>query len=90
MHEELKQFLKNNIWNLVHRPENTNVIRTKWIFKNKSNEFGNVIRNKTRLVAQEYTQVKGINFDETFAPVIRLEYVMLLLAFACHVGFKLF
>ena len=50
MHEELGKFSQNNIWNLVLRPENSNVIGTKWIFKNKSDEFGNIIRNKARLV----------------------------------------
>ena len=59
-------------------------------FKNKSDEFGNVIRNKARLVAQGYTQVKDIDFDETFALVARLESVRLFLAFACHARFKLF
>ena len=86
MHEELKWFSRNNVWTLVPRPENINVIGTKWIFKNKSNEFGNIVRNKARLVAQGYTQVEGIDFDETFA----LESVRLLLAFAYHVGLKLF
>ena len=52
MHEELEQFSHNNVWTLVPRPKNTNVIGTKWIFKNKSDEFGNIVRNKTRLVVQ--------------------------------------
>ena len=90
MHEELEQFSRNNVWNLVPRPEKTNVSGTKWIFKNKSDEFGNVIRNKARLVTQGYTQVEGIEFDKTFALVTRLESNRLLLAFACHAGFKLF
>ena len=55
MHEELEQFSRNNVWNLVPRPENTNVIGTKWIFKNKADEFGNIVRNKARLIAQGYT-----------------------------------
>ena len=55
MYEELEQFSRNNVWNIVPRPENTNVIGTKWIFKTKSDEFGNIIRNKARLVAQGYT-----------------------------------
>ena len=55
MHEKLHQFVRNNVWELVPRPKGVNVIRTKWIFKNKSNEHGIVIRTKSRLVAQGYT-----------------------------------
>ncbi|CAL9028710.1 unnamed protein product [Prunus brigantina] len=89
-HEELNQFVRNDVWYLVPRPVNTNVIGTKWIFKNKTDEQGNVVRNKARLVAQGYTQMEGIDFDETFAPVARLESVRLLLAIACHLKFKLY
>ena len=74
------------VWTLVPRPKNTNIIGTKWIFKNKFDEFGNIIRNKARLVTQGYTQVEGIDFDKTFTPVARLESV----AIACHIGFKFF
>ena len=65
MHEELHQFVWNDVWELVLRPKGVNVIGTKWIFKNKSDEHGIVIRNKLRLVAQGNTQVEGIDFDET-------------------------
>ena len=66
------------------------MIGTKWIFKNKSDEHGTVIRNKSRLVAQSYIQVEGIDFDETFAPVARLEFVRILLTIASHLNFKLY
>ncbi|CAL2260119.1 unnamed protein product [Prunus armeniaca] len=89
-HEELNQFVRNDVWYLVPRPVHTNVIGTKWIFKNKTDEQGNVVRNKARLVAQGYTQMEGIDFDETFALVARLESVRLLLAIACHLKFKLY
>ncbi|XP_075521562.1 uncharacterized protein LOC142554768 [Primulina tabacum] len=82
--------LKNDVWDLVPRPDNVNVIGTKWIFKNKTDESGIVVRNKARLVAQGYTQIEGIDFDETFAPVARIESVRLLLAIACHMDIKLY
>ena len=66
------------------------MIGTKWIYKNKTDKHGTVIRNKARLVAQEYTQIEGINFDETFAPVARLESIRILLAIACYLKFKLY
>ena len=89
MHEELHQFVWNDVWELVPRPKGVNMIGTKWIFKNKSNEQGTVIRNKSRLVAQGCTQVEGIDFDETFTPVARLESIRILLAIASHLNFKL-
>ncbi|CAL9021631.1 unnamed protein product [Prunus brigantina] len=88
--EELNQFERNDVWYLVPRPKDANVIGTKWIFRNKTDEKGKVIRNKARLVAQGYTQVEGLDFDETFAPVARLESVRLLLAIACHLRIKLY
>jgi len=90
MHDELHQFSRINVWALVSRPSDQNIIGTKWIFKNKSNEHGTVIRNKARLVAQGYTQIEGIDFDETFAPVARLESIRILLSISCHLGFKLY
>ena len=62
MHEELNQFVRNNVWELIPRLENVQVIDTKWIFKNKTNEDGEIIRNKSQLVAQGYTQVIGVDF----------------------------
>ena len=81
MQEELNQFERNQIWHLVPRPHDRPIIGTKWIFRNKMDESGNVIRNKARLVAQGYTQVEGIDFEETFAPVARLEAIRMTLAF---------
>jgi len=78
------------VWGLVPRPEGLNVIGTKWIYKNKSDENGTVTRNKARLVAQGYTQIDGLDFDETFAPVARLESIRLLLGVSCILKFKLF
>ena len=72
MQEELQQFKLNNVWELVKRPDprKHNIIGTKWIYRKKQDEHGQVVRNKARLVAQGYTQVEGINFDETFGIVI--------------------
>ena len=67
-----------------------NIIGTKWIFRNKIDEEGNVIHNKSRLVAQGYTQVEGVDFDETSAPVARIEFIRVLLALAYHLKFKLY
>ena len=88
--EELHQFVWNDVWELVPRPKGVNVIGIKWNFKNKSDEHDTVIRNKSRLVAQGYTQVEGIDFYETFAPVARLESIKILLAIASHLNFKLY
>ncbi|KAM7466521.1 hypothetical protein LguiB_014083 [Lonicera macranthoides] len=90
MHEELHQFIRHDVWYLVPRPTHTNVIGTKWVFKNKCDEEGNIIRNKARLVAQGYNQIDGIDVRETFAPVARIESVRLLLCMACYLHFKLY
>jgi hypothetical protein len=90
MHEELNNFTRNKVWELVERPKNYNVIGTKWVFRNKQNEDGIVVRNKARLVAQGYTQVEGLDFGEMFAPVSRLEAIRILLAYACSHNIKLY
>jgi hypothetical protein len=90
MHDELHQFTKNDVWTLVPRPAEQNIIGTKWIFKNKTDEHGTVVRNKARLVARGYTQIEGVDFDETFSPVARLESIRVLLSIACHLDFKLY
>ena len=86
MQEELQQLKLNNEWELVKRPDprKHNIIGTKWIYRNKQDEHGQVVRNKARLASQGYTQVEGIDFDETFAPVARLEAIRILLAYANH------
>jgi hypothetical protein len=90
MNEELDQIEKNNTWELVPRPEDNNVIDSKWVFKNKMNEKGQVVRNKARLVCKGYAQVEGQEFDETFAPVARLEAITMFLAYSCHKNFKVY
>ena len=90
MHDELHQFQRNDVWTLALRLERVNIIGTKWIFHNKTNEEGNVIWNKARLVAQGYTQVEGVDFDEIFSPITCIESVRVLLALACHLKLKLY
>ena len=90
MKEELDQIVKNVIWELVPRPAEKNVIGTKWVFKNKMNEQGEVLRNKARLVCKSYSQQEGIDYDETYAHVPRIEAVRLFLAYATHKKFKVY
>lgn len=82
MNEELEQIEKKNTWELVPRPHNKNIIGTKWIFKNKLNKNGEVIRNKVRLVCKGYAQQEGIDFEENFAHVSKLESIRMFLAFS--------
>jgi hypothetical protein len=89
MQEELNNFMRNEVWHLVPRPSQ-NVVGTKWVFRNKQNEHGVVTRNKARLVAKGYSQVEGLDFDETYAPIARLESNRILLAYATYHGFKLY
>ena len=71
MHEELHNYERNQVWTLVEKPDNNhNIIGTKWVFRNKQDEDGQVVRNKARLVAQGYTQVEGMDYGETYAPVV--------------------
>ena len=90
MQEELNQFERNEVWELVPRPNDQSVIGTKWVYRNKMDENGIIIRNKARLVAQGYNQQEGIDYEETFAPVARLEAIRMLLAFSCHKNFILY
>jgi len=90
MQEELNQFQRNEVWDLVPPPKDHRVIGTKWVFRNKLDENGIFTRNKARLVAQGYNQEEGIDYEETFSPVARLEAIRLLLAYACSQNFKLF
>jgi hypothetical protein len=89
MHEELENFERNQVWELVEPPPGCKPIGTKWVWKNKEGEKGEVVRNKSRLVAQGFSQKQGIDYEETFAPVARLDAIRILLAFSVAKGFKL-
>ena len=90
MHEELNNFTRNQVCELVERPKGHNMIRTKWVFRNKQDQDGIVVRNKARLVAQGYTQVEGLDFGEIYAPVARLEAIRILLSYVCAHNIKLY
>jgi hypothetical protein len=90
MNEELDQIEKNNTWEFVPRPTDKNALGSKWVFKNKINEQGQIVRNKARLVCKGYAQVEGQYFDETFAPVARFEAIIMFLSYACHNNFKVY
>jgi hypothetical protein len=89
MQEELNNFMRNEVWHLVPRPKQ-NVVGTKWVFHNKQDEHGVVTRNKARLIAKGYLQVEGLDFDETYAPLARLESIRILLTYATYHSFKLY
>ncbi|GJY96601.1 retrovirus-related pol polyprotein from transposon TNT 1-94 [Tanacetum coccineum] len=87
MQDELLQFSLQKVWRLVDLPKGKHAIGTKWVYRNKKDERGIVVRNKARLVAQGYTQEEGIDYDEVFAPVARIEAIRLFLAYASFMGF---
>nr|GEV80502.1 hypothetical protein [Tanacetum cinerariifolium] len=90
MQEELDQFARLKVWRLVPRPERKTIIKTKWIFKKNKDESSLVIQNKARLVGVGYSQQEGIDYDETFALVARIEVIRLFLAYAAHKDFTFF
>lgn len=90
MKKKLQKIEKNDTWILVPRPKDKNVIRTKWVFGNKLNEQGEVVRNKARLVFKGYSQMEGIDFEETFSPVAKIKVVRLFLAYAAYKDYKVY
>ncbi|KAJ9545172.1 hypothetical protein OSB04_024879 [Centaurea solstitialis] len=90
MQEELNQFERLGVWRLVPKPKNKTIIDLKWIFKNKKDEDGIVTRNKARLVAKGFKQQAGIDYDETLAPVARIEAIRIFFAYAAHKNFTVY
>ncbi|KAJ9542558.1 hypothetical protein OSB04_029064 [Centaurea solstitialis] len=88
--EELAEFERNRVWRLVKRPWGKSIIDLRWIFRNKKDENDLIIRNKARLVAKGYRQQESIDYDETFAPVARIEAIRIFLAYAAHKNMKVF
>nr|GFB66297.1 retrovirus-related Pol polyprotein from transposon TNT 1-94 [Tanacetum cinerariifolium] len=88
--EELLYFKRMDVWVLVPIPDNISPLTLKWIFKNKHDEKKTVIRNKSRLVVRWYRQKEGLDFEESFAPVTRMEAIRIFLAYAAHKSFTVF
>ncbi|GJS49425.1 retrovirus-related pol polyprotein from transposon TNT 1-94 [Tanacetum coccineum] len=86
MQEELNEFKRLEVWELVPQPDKGMVITLKWIYKVKLDKLGGILKNKARLVACGYRQEEGINFEESFAPIARLEAIRIFLAFAAHMN----
>ncbi|GJT37474.1 putative ribonuclease H-like domain-containing protein [Tanacetum coccineum] len=87
MQDELLQFKLQKVWTLVELPYGKRTIGTKWVYINKKDDRGIVVRNKARLVAQGYTQEEGIYYDEVFTPVARIKEIRLFLAYASFMNF---
>jgi hypothetical protein len=89
MQEELNNFKRNEVWSLVERKKQ-NIVGTKWVFRNKQDEYGVITGNKVQLITKYYSQVEGLDIDDTFALVASLESIRMLLVYTTHHGFKLY
>ncbi|GKE01457.1 putative ribonuclease H-like domain-containing protein, partial [Tanacetum coccineum] len=90
MQEELVQFKIQKVWTLVNLPYGKKAIGTKWMYRNKKDERGIIVKNKARLVAQGYKQEEGIDYDEVFASVVRIEAIRLFFAYASFMNFLVY
>ncbi|KAJ0817027.1 putative RNA-directed DNA polymerase [Helianthus annuus] len=90
MHEELNQFEKLGVWKLVKLPAGKRKLGTRWVFRNKQDSAGVIVRNKARLVVQGFRQIEGLDYDEVYAPVARLEAIRIFLAYASYMGFTVY
>ncbi|BBN68933.1 transposable element gene, partial [Prunus dulcis] len=90
MDEEIRVIKKNRTWELVDRPKSKDIIGLKWVYKTKFNEDGSIQKHKARLVAKGYSQQPGIDFNETFAPVVRMETIRTVLALAAQLKTKVY
>ena len=80
---------KNETWDLVNRPEDRKIIGVKWVFKTKFNADGSINKHKTRLVVKWYSQIFGVDYSDTFAPVAKLDTIRLVRAIIAQKGWKL-
>nr|GFC30203.1 retrovirus-related Pol polyprotein from transposon TNT 1-94 [Tanacetum cinerariifolium] len=90
MQKELHELEKLQVWELVPCPNKVMLVKLKWIYKVKTDKFGWVLSNKVRLVAQGFRQDEGINFEESFAPVARIEAICIFVANATHKNMTIF
>ncbi|GKD39619.1 retrovirus-related pol polyprotein from transposon TNT 1-94, partial [Tanacetum coccineum] len=88
--DELLQFKRLDVWDLVPHSDNIKPVTLKWLFKNKIDDENMVIRNKARLVVRGYRQEEGIKFEESFALVARIEAIMIILAYVAHKSFMVY
>jgi hypothetical protein len=88
--EELYQIYKNKAWDLVPRPNDKNIIGSKWVYRNKLNEYGHKVKNRGILVCKGHAQVEGVEFKEFFSLIARIEAIMMFLDFACYKNFKVY
>lgn len=84
LEDEILSLKENNVWHVVPRPDGRKIVNGKWVFKVKGNALGEVERFKARYVAKGFTQVQGLDYEETFAPVVRLDSLRLLLAISSN------
>ncbi|GKD25500.1 retrovirus-related pol polyprotein from transposon TNT 1-94, partial [Tanacetum coccineum] len=90
MQEELNEFQCQGVWKLVPRPNKVMVITLKWIYKVKLDKLGGLLKSKARLVARGYRQEVGIDFKESFSPVVRLEAIRIFLAFVAYINMVIY
>lgn len=88
MQEEQAEFERNKVWKLIPKPKMHTIVGTRWVYKNKLDEFGAMIHNKARLIAKEYSQLEGAHYDETYALVARMEAMHNFLVYAAHKNFE--
>ncbi|KAL4582814.1 hypothetical protein LXL04_007375 [Taraxacum kok-saghyz] len=90
MHEELNQFKRLKVWQLLELPKGKKSLDTRWVFRNKQDDSGVIVRNKARLVVRGFRQIEGLDYTEVYAPVARLEAIRIFLAYASHMGFTVY